>query len=163
MHHHKFFRWFLVIYAITLIYHAFQLPFVNPLVTIGILAGLLLAIISHSYHGRIAFFLLLIHMSIDMVNHALYYQSYGIKEYVLGLFHLGLDLTFLYEESIEHFKNPKMKMLLVLAGLISIFLISKLSGLSISENTHEPIEALAMSGILGCVFYHFYTIRKKVK
>lgn len=159
-HHHKFFKAFLVIYAGVLIFHAIELPFLNPLVIIGLIAGLLLALISHSYHGRVALFLLMIHMGIDMINHGIYLETYKLQDYLFGILHLGMDIVFLYEESLTHTKNPKKTIILTGILLVGIFIISKAIGLEIPENTHEPVEAVVVSGILGCVFYHFWKKKK---
>ena len=162
MHHHKFFKAFLILYAGVLIFHAAELPFLNPLVIIGLIAGLTLALISHSYHGKIALFLLMIHMGVDMINHGLYFESYKLQDYLFGILHLGMDVVFLYEESLAHTKKPKTTLLVTGLILIGIFIISKILGLEIPENTHEPIEAIVMSGILGCVVYHFWNKKKHI-
>jgi len=159
-HHHKFFKAFLVIYAAVLLFHATELPFLNPLVIIGLVTGLILAFISHSYHGRVALFLLTIHMGVDMINHGLYFEAYRLEDYIFGIIHLGMDMVFLYEESLTHTKKPKVTLAILLAILLTIFIISKTVGLKIPENTHEPIEAVVISGILGCVFYHFWKNNK---
>lgn len=161
-HHHKFFKAFLILYAGVLIFHAIELPFLNPLVIIGLIAGLSLALISHSYHGKIALFLLMIHMGVDMINHGLYFQTYTLQDYLFGILHLGMDAVFLYEESVTHTKNPRRTLLITGILLFGVFIISKTIGLEIPENTHEPIEALVMSGILGCVIYHFWNKKKHV-
>lgn len=138
--------------TIFILQHAIEINFLNPLVILGLIIGLSLALISHFYSGKIAIFLLITHMCIEAINNSVNFEFYYIPVILL---HLVNDTLLLYKESSNDTKNPKRTMILTGILLIGVVIISKTIGLEIPENTHEPIEAVVMSGMLGCVLHFF--------
>jgi hypothetical protein len=163
MHTHKpFFRIFLVVYFLFLIYHATSIHFDSwiPVTALGI--GILLSIMAHMRHGYGTIVLLLIHIILEWIEYTQHRHTFTEKELIFYTIHSVLDYIFLWEEVRTHARKWKY----ALGGsLVLLYLLIHMSGnVTATHNEHEhessSIEVLVIGGMLGCTTFHLFLKRK---
>lgn len=160
---------FLITYGAVSLLHIINTPLGESYIftLIAFIVGFILAIISHTRHGYETIILLLTHMSLEWWQHAQLIMSYTKNDLLLHGIHAALDTVLLVEES-HHFKQRKVFLVCVAAGLIALIIISAISGShhhEMIEHSHSMtttlIEALVTGGIIGCILSHLYRLNIK--
>ena len=162
-HYSKFFKGFLVVYLIALIYHIASLHFGSPLTIAGFAIGIVLALFAHMRGGYGTIVLLVIHMTIEWSEYA-QHGSYSAREYVFYGFHTALDFVFLWQETKMHL--PRFKYFVmgaVTIGLVMLFVYISRTALGVQSESvfiGGLVEPLVLGGILGCTLSHLFEKKK---
>ncbi len=163
MHKHgTFFKLFLFLYLLVLVYHAIELNFNSCIAVIVLMSGIVLAIFAHMKHGYRTIILLVIHMCMEWFEYAHSGSTYTKKEILFYGLHTGMDITFLWQEAKTHLPRFRYHvMIFVIIGLAIVFLVAHNTDTTKTHSSHYLFEIVVIGGILGCTLSHLFTPKKK--
>ena len=166
MHKHgTFFRVFLLVYLLVLVYHATDLQWNSWLTVFGLASGIVLALIAHLRHGYGMIVLLLIHMAIEWSEYGQQGAGYSAKEIVFYCIHTVLDFTFLWQEVRSHLEKFKYAVMIGITALLAVIFIAQYQPHPTVIETHSSnaLEAIVIGGILGCTLSHIFMKKRTIK
>lgn len=147
-----FFKAFLAVYAVLLIWHAWSEIEFGFLPIVSLLAGLLIAFLAHAKKGYVTIFLLAVHMTVEWSHNLTYGAGYDAGEIILQGIHIIFDIVFLVGEFRRHKKGALPA--IVTGVAFALFAMSFLP--DGGEHSVFPLETIILGGILGCVGAHLF-------
>jgi threonine/homoserine efflux transporter RhtA len=149
-----FFKGFLLLYSIVLIFHALELPW-SIAIAFEVLGGIALALFAHLRKSHLTLIFLVIHMVIEWIEYGSQVGHYSIREIVFYGIHTSLDFIFLWQEAKMHlFKYRNVLTVGVFVGLLIMFFYVRSSSITMQGHPSSGIEAVVLGGIFGCLCSH---------